>query len=716
MVRWWLCGLLIIWLWLVPLGNAPGWASPPPELEPLTLPTLQARLRSPIQRDGVRTLDLRRLEIDLRPENQPFRQEFFRLIQSQTNSQTPLGLDLSYSHILGNWSINDLGLQAPLYGQSLSGLFSDRAQTQLQRDRRRLLQLSKLSRSLLTPQQPTPLQLTVIRGPLTLTQTRFEGFANFSNTFFVDRVDAQGVIFTQDVDWSESRFSQPVNLIGCIFQQGSVFRNTIFFEKARFNQVQFRGQVDFISSEFQGTATFGQATFQQQALFERVTWRGSADLAQTIWKAPTAFDQSTFMESLFLTEADFEQSVSFRRVQFTRPVNLRGAKVQVQADFGDTTFSPGAYLNVAGMQFNAEKASIIGNPGQLGKVLSVPILAGNETLLRNLVRNFRLQEQIPDANQLEYTREKLRSRQLWQQLTGTNLNTALADDLQRIGFSATQAESIAQFRQEQPFRSITDLLKVESVDLATYVKVRDRVVAQESRTLLGWLADAWYWLGLVLLLALSRYGTEFWLAMGVGLVAIGYFSILFWIVDRVRRFHPNPILPPLVEAGWVVGGSGSLMLIGTIAIFRTADLPWLTLTCLGIATLPVPLVLLSVIYKQGRYHNLMDVSYFVEDGGMRQFRLLLGRLPNIPKFAFFRDRFTPIPWNRRWNWLNYLDFSLNNLLKFGFNDIRLRDEYLPGLVNALAWYQWGLGMLYFTLLLWTLSRTIPGLNLLIYFK
>jgi hypothetical protein len=158
------------------------------------------------------------------------------------------------------------------------------------------------------------------------------------------------------------------------------------------------------------------------------------------------------------------------------------------------------------------------------------------------------------------------------------------------------------------------------------------------------------------------------------------------------------------------------MLIGTIAIFRTADLPWLTLTCLGIATLPVPLVLLSVIYKQGRYHNLMDVSYFVEDGGMRQFRLLLGRLPNIPKFAFFRDRFTPIPWNRRWNWLNYLDFSLNNLLKFGFNDIRLRDEYLPGLVNALAWYQWGLGMLYFTLLLWTLSRTIPGLNLLIYFK
>jgi hypothetical protein len=32
--------------------------------------------------------------------------------------------------------------------------------------------------------------------------------------------------------------------------------------------------------------------------------------------------------------------------------------------------------------------------------------------------------------------------------------------------------------------------------------------------------------------------------------------------------------------------------------------------------------------------------------------------------------------HRRWNWLNYYDFSLNNFLRLGFNDIRLRDEQL----------------------------------------
>jgi hypothetical protein len=157
-----------------------------------------------------------------------------------------------------------------------------------------------------------------------------------------------------------------------------------------------------------------------------------------------------------------------------------------------------------------------------------------------------------------------------------------------------------------------------------------------------------------------------------------------------------------------------LTAISTIAIFQTAPKPWLTLACLAIILLPLSLVLLFRLYRQGRYHDLMDVSYFVEDGEKRQFRLLIVRLPNIPRYTFFRERYLPILWDRRWNFVNYYDFSLNNLLKFGFNDIRLRDEDLPGIINTLVWYQWSLGLLYITLLFWTLSRTIPGLNLLIY--
>ncbi len=72
--------------------------------------------------------------------------------------------------------------------------------------------------------------------------------------------------------------------------------------------------------------------------------------------------------------------------------------------------------------------------------------------------------------------------------------------------------------------------------------------------------------------------------------------------------------------------------------------------------------------------------------------------------------------DHRWNWLNYYDFSLNNLVKLGFNDIRLRDKHLPSIMSALVWYQWSLGLIYITLVLWALFRTILGLNLLIYLK
>ncbi|MBD2463976.1 helix-hairpin-helix domain-containing protein [Oscillatoria sp. FACHB-1407] len=714
------CIALIVSLWFGIAGvlSQPAWgAIAQPERIPLTVDILQERLRKPTQIEGSPTIDLRRFVIDLRSENATFREQFYRLLQTALrNPNSSLGLDLSYSLIQGELQMSELGLRASLYGQLSPSLFSETEQTQIERDRRRLSQLSQLSRSLLLQTQLTPLQLTVLRGPLTLVQTQFDGFANFTNTFFLGRVEAQGADFLQRTDWSETRFSRLANFAGSRFRQESRFRSAIFFDRARFNQVQFLGSTTFQGSEFQAIANFSQVVFQQTANLIRVQWRGNADFAQTRWQGQALFNRAKFGQACFLTEAIFEKLVSFREAQFNQPINLRGASILTQADWGDAGFAQGVYLNVAELQFNAEQAQILGNPGQVGRRLSVPTLQGNEALLRSLVRNFRLLEQISDVNWVEYTREKLRLRELRQQLVAVNLNTATVKELQQTGFSPQQAEAIAQARLQQPFQTLSDLLRLENINLATYVRVRDRVITSPPRAALAWLGDGLYWLGLGLLLSLTRFGTSSWLVFGVGLVAIAYFAVLFWLVDRFRRLTPQPIIPTIEETTWMLGGSGVLAILGLSAIFRTAEHPWVTLACLALVTVPIPAVLLGVLYWQGRYHDLMTVSYFVEDGSLRQLRLLIGRLPNIPRYPLFRERYAPILCDRRWNWLNYLDFSLNNLLKLGFNDIRLRDQHLPGLITALAWYQWGLGVLYIALLLWTFSRTIPGLNLLIYFK
>ncbi len=684
---------------------------------PLTIEQLQTRIQTPIQVDGVQTVDFRRCLIDLRPENDAFRMAFYRLLREHLQqSRVPMGLDLSNSVIQGPLNISELGLSVPLYGKVLPTILSDDEQDQLRRDRRRLVQLSQLSRSLLIQRQQSSAQIAVFRGPLRAVKTRFEGVVNLSNTFFLSRVDAQGAEFVQLLDATEARFSQPVSALGARFRQEARWRSTIFFNTAGFNQAQFEGETTFQSTTFQKTANFSQTAFQRLANFSRTLWNGTADFAQAHWFDQAAFNKSKFVQSLFLTKATFDDRVSFREVQLNQPVNLRGAAILSQADFGDASFAADVYLNVSGLEFNTEQAKILGDPGQIGRVLSVPSLQGNETLLRNLVRNFRIMEQIPDANQVEYTTQRLRLKQLWRQLSGTNINVAKPQQLEQAGLTAEQAIAIIENRTQQPFQDITDLLKLEAIDLATYVKIRDRVIVDQLRSPGAMLLVAFHWLGLTLLLLLTRYGTSFWLIFGIGILATAFFSGVFWLVDRFRRWHPYAIVPRVDESIWMTSSIGLLALGGILAVLNTAENPGLTLTCLGVVIVPVPMALLVLLYFRGRYHDLMDSSYFVQDGGARELRLLIGRLPVIPEFPFFRDRYKPIPWERRWNWLNYFDFSLINLVRFGFNDIRLRDRHMPGLISSLIWYQWTLGLLYIALLLWTLSRTIPGLNLLIYFK
>ncbi|MGB3492071.1 MAG: pentapeptide repeat-containing protein [Elainellaceae cyanobacterium] len=689
----------------------------PSELTVLTLDQLTDRVQAPVQRDGVQQIDLRRFSIDLRPDSDSsLRQPFYQLIHDRMRQpNSSVGLDLSYSEIQGELDLSQLGDRVPLYSPSLPPVFSDAEQQQLQRDRHRLVQLGRLSQSLLLQPLGDALQISLVRGPINLVQTRVEGAVSLRSTFFQRAISAEGAQFGGSLDLTEARFGQRVNFSDATFRQGVWCRGSIFFGRSLWVQAQFLDNVLFQGSEFKETTSFSRALFRGAVDWKGVSWSNSVDFGQAQWQAPVSFDQGAFAQAVFFPNASFGDRATFREAQFSEPVNLRGAAVRVQLDFGDATFSHQAYLNVSGLEFNAEDAKILGNPGQIGRVLSVPTLQGNETLLRNFVRNFRQLEQFSDANQVEYLTETLRLSLLWQRLVATNLNSASLDELRAVGLTQIQAEAIAQNRERQQFQRVPDLLKLDAIDLTTYVNVSDELVAIAPRTLTSWSLDALHWLTLNGLLVLTRYGTSVGLVFATGFLIVAYFSLVFWLVDRFRKLYPYPVVPTPEETVYMIGSGALLSGVSLGAIFQLSERPWLTLLCLTLLSVPVPVLVLTVLYRRGRYHDLMDSSYFVEDGSARQLRLLIARLPIIPKFPFFRDRFTPILWDRRWNWLNYFDFSLINLIKFGFNDIRLRDEHLPGLISTLVWYQWGLGLLYVVLLLWTLSRTIPGLNLLLYF-
>ena len=216
-------------------------------------------------------------------------------------------------------------------------------------------------------------------------------------------------------DFSDSRFSQSVTLVASQFQQAARWRGCLFFDRLRLGQALFQGLVTFQGSEFSQSAGFEQTRFQQGANFSRTTFQKNVDFGQTRWQANGSFLNSVFGGDVFLTEARFEAAMSFRQSRLSQAMNLRGAMIQRQLDFGDMTFEPQTRINVAGLNFDTEQGGLLGSPGQIGRVLSVPSLEGNETLLRDLVRNFRRLEQVADANRIEYTTERLRLRSLQRQ-------------------------------------------------------------------------------------------------------------------------------------------------------------------------------------------------------------------------------------------------------------------------------------------------------------
>lgn len=714
-----LCTLCLL-LWTLPVWSA----EVPPQGTVLTSELLQARLEKPILREGNLVVDLQQMVIDLRPENASFRDTFYQLLRKelQKSGTKPLGLDLSHSTILGDFVGSDLGLRTPLYAQAIAPIFTPSEQEQLERLRGVCLQSlaiafpsSKDCQSLLATSK-TSNEISVFRGSLNLSQTHFYGTVQFANTFFLQSVEAEGAIFEEQVNFSETRFSRVVSFLGANFQRESQFSGSIFFDRTNFKQTKFQDVASFQDSVFEGSINFLQAHFQQIAQFNRVQWQENTDFSQAQFSQEVQFNQAIFNQFLSFTEAKFKEIITFQGAQFNQKVNLRGANIQKQVDFSDARFAKEADLNVSGLIFNSNQAKILGNPGQIGKKLVLSTLEGNQSVLRNLGQNFRQLQQIADANQLEYTKQRLRLEELSRLLIGTNINSVSQQRLINLGFSPTQAQVIIHRRWAKPFRSKSELLTLPEIDLETYAQLYPFLVVGEPLSLFGSLLQGWSWLALSLLLLLSGYGTNFGLVFGVGMIAIAYFGLLFWIIDRFRRLHPLPIVPRGGETAWMLVSFSFFVLFGFLGIFHNGEQPWLTLGCLLLILLPIPAFLLFRLYYQGRYHDLMDVSYFTEDGTMRQLRLLIGRLPVIPRYQMFRERYLPLLWDRRWNWLNYYDFSLNNLLRLGFNDIRLRDEHLPSLITTLVWYQWSLGILYITLLLWTLSRTIPGLNLLIYLK
>ena len=613
----------------------------------LTIDILQAKVSNIVQKEGKDTIDLSNFIIDLSSQDNEFNEQFYREINNTiSRASNPIGIDFSNSIVRGNFKLNRLGIYSAIGEGALHSLFTPE-------ERELINRYYPIDKSL---NKDIP-RINIFRGGLNFVKTIFTADVEGDNSLFLQPLTATSAKFKNTLKLDCSIFGKEVDFSNSVFERGINISHSSFFSTAKFKEVEFQAVSDFSNSQFEELTQFDRSLFKQAADFTRTVFIKPIDFSSVTFNDRLIFAKSKFLDALILINTTFEKTVTLRDIYVNAIINLQDAHLSDRLDFSNAFFSPKSKINTSGLAFDSSEAKIIGEKG-IGKLINVNKLEANETVLRNLIRNFRSLEQIGDANYIEYQREQLRAKQVGDRIIQT-------------------------FWQ-----------KVFTWD---------------------WISLIPQWIILNLLLILGDYGTNINLILTIGIIIFSFFSCLYWLIDRYRPHISTPIIPSRSEIIVMVSSYLTITIVSLINLFIASERPLLTLLGIAIIILPVPLFVAASIYKRGRYHKLLDTSYFVEEGSLREFRLLIGRLPIMPRFPFFRDRFQPILWEKRWNWLNYYDFSLNNIFKLGFNDIRVRDRHLPGLISTLIWYQWCLGVLYIVLLLWTLSRTIPGLNLLIYF-
>ncbi|MGL5805150.1 MAG: pentapeptide repeat-containing protein, partial [Xenococcaceae cyanobacterium] len=290
---------------LVFLGNPVAAAAIVPK-ESLTLEILQKRIETPIQSEGLTTIDLSKLTIDLSSRNLEVREQFYQQLQNSLNrSKTPLGIDFSDSQVRGDFQMNRLGLQTSLTPEAISSLLTPLEQQQLQKN---------LNLDLLPGEQIS--STTLFRGALKLDRVVFSGKTDFDRIFFLQKITATNAIFGQEANWNNSRFARKIDFDGSTFERDLDFSNSIFFGKVNFQQIKFVGIAKFNNSIFEEFVSFERAKFKQVANFDRSNWSKDADFKQVNWSDRALFSKNQFLGNLWLDNSTIEKSSAFRSCHF----------------------------------------------------------------------------------------------------------------------------------------------------------------------------------------------------------------------------------------------------------------------------------------------------------------------------------------------------------------------------------------------------------------
>jgi hypothetical protein len=399
------------------------------------------------------------------------------------------------------------------------------------------------------------------------------------NHGFRASADFSHAVFSHDIDFSFEDFIEYETFGGLIFSNGVKFCHARFLGEAVFSNVNFHGDADFGNTTFEKAAQFNGAVFDRVSNFDKACFndtvnfsaqfKQAGNFAYSSYSRKADFTQSefdagaSFFNAGFKAEAYFD-NVVFGKVMDSSPANkvsqdeledyvytqFTGARFSDKVSFEDAFFDGDVYFDNASFdkeaRFISDRTWVFGRDCHFTRVSlhkDSELVFFRVDLSRARFHDTNLESvsfrDVKWAGAQTRLGKLLRGRAyiLWDEIRPLEGMRDWLDD-------AKTAENYRQLVLN--YEGKRDYESAEYFHIGEMEMRRRSVSARSEEALFQprwWLNLRQYINGHGLYWLSSRYGTSYTQALGVLLVMVLYFSLLFLYAgfQRVREGGDNPI-------------------------------------------------------------------------------------------------------------------------------------------------------------------------------
>jgi hypothetical protein len=165
-------------------------------------------------------------------------------------------------------------------------------------------------------------------------------------------IDLGGCIFTQPIDFEDSRFHDKINFGYSSFNMGANFQKSIFRGVSDFQNACFRDQANFSRTEFCRYAIFSNSRFYEKGVFSECLFRQGADFRKMDCRDKVIFEGSRFLKSTHFEQSSFFKNFNFFNSWCREELYLNNSYFYDKADFELARF--GNDVDYSNVEFNKE--------------------------------------------------------------------------------------------------------------------------------------------------------------------------------------------------------------------------------------------------------------------------------------------------------------------------------------------------------------------------